>query len=226
MNGYNFTERVRRSLAEAREEAVRLRHEDVQTQHVLFALLRDDSSIAADVIAAFGVKRAEVARSLEETVKLGPEPYEPRSDVPYSARAKKVLELTMDEARLLNHSYVGTQHLLLGLIREEQGVAAQVLAAFGITLDAARERVVQILAAGKQDDAGFQRRAARGVEIPKASSPAWMVGRLNFPVTDSTSMAASLIEVLLRDAAIAGVFAAQRIDAGMLLAALRSAPAA
>jgi ATP-dependent Clp protease ATP-binding subunit ClpC len=184
MQGYHFTERVRKALAMAREEAVRLRHQEVQTQHLLFALLRDDSS---------------VARSVEEIIRFGPEPYEPRSDLPYSTRAKHVLELAMAEARVLNHSYVGTQHLLLGLIHEQKGVAAQALAGFGITLDPARQRVVQVLAAGQQD-AG-----------------------LNFPATGPTSMAASILEVLLRDAAVAGVFAAQGIDPWVLLAALRAA---
>src|SRR6516165_7776175 len=135
MDGYHFTQRVRATLADAREEAVRLRHADVETQHLLFALLREGSSVAAAVIESFDVRLDDVSRSLEEVVKFGPESYEQRGDVGYSRRAKKVLELAMAEARYLNHSHVGTQHLLLGLAREEKGVAAQILSQFGITLE-------------------------------------------------------------------------------------------
>ncbi len=226
MQGYNFTYRVRMALGAAREEASRLGHDEVATQHILLALLRQNPSVAASVIESFAVRLDQVARRLEETVERGPEAHELRTDLPYSSRAKKVLELAMAEALGLNHSYVGTQHLLLGLIREEKGVAAQVLTSFGISIDAARTHVLEILSSGKQDDDGLRRRAASGVEMEMvktdASAPVRMVGYLIPPTAGSTWMAASIIEALLRDAGIAGVFAAQGIDAGTLIAALRS----
>ncbi len=142
----------------------------------------------------------------------------------------------MAEARGLNHSYVGTQHLLLGLIREEKGVAAQVLTSFGISIEAARTHVLEILADGKQDDDGLSRRTASAVEMPRksTSSPgetvAFVVAKevsahVTFPIAPEHTawMAASIIETLLQDANIADVFAAQRIDVRMLTAALRTA---
>jgi len=141
----------------------------------------------------------------------------------------------MAEARGLNHSYVGTHHLLLGLIREEKGVAAQVLASFGISIEAAREHVLEILSSGKQDDDGLRRRTASAVEMARkdTSSPgetvAFVVAKeapahVAFPIAPKRSswMAASIIEVLLQDANIADVFAAQGIDVRMLTAALRT----
>jgi ATP-dependent Clp protease ATP-binding subunit ClpC len=136
MNGYNFTERVRKVLAMAREEASRLHHEYVGTEHILLGLIREGEGVAATVLQNLNVDLEEIQQKIEETVKKGKAPQ--ASDLPYTSRAKKVLELAMAEARDLNHSYVGTEHLLLGLLREEKGIAAQVLADAGINLDAAR----------------------------------------------------------------------------------------
>ncbi len=236
MDGYNFTYRVRMALGAAREEASRLGHDEVATQHLLLALLRQNASVAASVIESFGVRLDDVARRLEETVKRGPEAHELRTDLPYSSRAKKVLELAMAEARGLNHSHVGTHHLLLGLIREEKGVAAQVLTSFGISIEAARTHVLEILSSGKHDDEGLRRRTATAVEMARtdASSPgetvAFVVAKevpahVTLPVAPKHPgwMAASIIETLLQDANIADVFAAQGIDVRMLTAALRTA---
>ncbi len=236
MNGYNFTYRVRMALGGAREEASRLGHDEVATQHILLALLRQNPSVAASAIESFGVRLDQVARRLEETAKRGPEPHELRTDLPYSPRAKKVLELAMAEARGLNHSHVGTHHLLLGLIREEKGIAAQVLTSFGISIDAARTHVLEILSSGKQDDDGLRRRTATAVEMARtsASAPGETVAfvvanevpaHVTFPIAPKhpSWMAASILEALLQDPNIADVFAAQGIDVRMLTAALRSA---
>jgi hypothetical protein len=236
MQGYNFTYRVRIALGAAREEASRFGNDEVATQHILFALLRQSPSVAVSAIESFGVRLDQVARRLEETVKREPEAHEVRTDLPYSSPAKKVLELAMAEALGLNHSYVGTHHLLLGLVREEKGVAAQVLTLFGISIDAARTHVLEILSSGKQDDDGLHRRAATAVEIPRKneSSPGETVAfvvanevpaHVTFPIAPKHTgwMAASIIETLLQDANIADVFAAQGIDVRMLTAALRSA---
>src|SRR5687767_3821816 len=143
MNGYNFTDRVRKVLQMAREEAARLHHEYVGTEHILLGLIREGEGVAATVLQNLNVDLDEIQQKIEETVKKGKAPQ--ASDLPYTSRAKKVLELAMAEARDLSHSYVGTEHLLLGLLREEKGIAAQVLADAGINLDAARAETLRLL---------------------------------------------------------------------------------
>jgi ATP-dependent Clp protease ATP-binding subunit ClpC len=145
MNGYNFTERVRKVLAMAREEAARLHHEYVGTEHILLGLIREGEGVAAAVLQNLSVDLDEVQQKIEETVKKGKAAQATGPDLPYTSRAKKVLELAMAEARELNHSYVGTEHLLLGLLREEKGIAAQVLTDVGVNLDAARTETLRLL---------------------------------------------------------------------------------
>lgn len=134
MHGYNFTDRVRMVFQMAREEAVRLHHEYVGTEHLLLALIREDEGVAAAVLANLGLERAAIRRQIEATVKKGKAVAADGPELPYTSRAKKVLELAMVAARELNHSYVGTEHLLLGLLREEKGIGAQVLVHSGVTL--------------------------------------------------------------------------------------------
>src|SRR5690348_17062367 len=145
MNGYNFTERVRKVLAMAREEAARLHHEYVGTEHILLGLIREGEGVAAAVLQNLSVDLDEIQQKIEETVKKGKAAQTTGPDLPYTSRAKKVLELAMSEARELNHSYVGTEHLLLGLLREEKGIAAQVLTDAGVNLEAARAETLRIL---------------------------------------------------------------------------------
>ena len=145
MNGYNFTERVRKVLAMAREEAARLHHEYVGTEHILLGLIREGEGVAAAVLQNLSVDLDEIQQKIEETVKKGKAAQAAGPDLPYASRAKKVLELAMSEARELNHSYVGTEHLLLGLLREEKGIAAQVLTDAGVNLDAARAETLRLL---------------------------------------------------------------------------------
>ena len=145
MNGYNFTERVRKVLAMAREESARLHHEYVGTEHMLLGLIREGEGVAATIIENLGVKLEALADTIETIVKRGRPGSAVGPDLPYTSRAKKVLELAMSEAREVNHSYVGTEHLLLGLIREEKGIAAQVLTDKGITLAKARDEMISVL---------------------------------------------------------------------------------
>ncbi|HEX9565925.1 MAG TPA: ATP-dependent Clp protease ATP-binding subunit [Gemmatimonadaceae bacterium] len=145
MNGYNFTERVRKVLQMAREEAQRLHHEYVGTEHILLGLIREGEGVAAAVLQNLNVDLDEVQQKIEDTVKKGKAVQATGPDLPYTSRAKKVLELAMSEARELNHSYVGTEHLLLGLLREEKGIAAQVLTESGVNLDAARSETLRLL---------------------------------------------------------------------------------
>src|ERR671925_2139156 len=145
MNGYNFTDRVRKVLQMAREEAARLHHEYVGTEHILLGLIREGEGVAAAVLTNLNVDLEEIQQKIEETVKKGKAAAAAGPDLPYTSRAKKVLELAMSEARELNHSYVGTEHLLLGLLREEKGIAAQVLTYTGVNLDAARAETLRLL---------------------------------------------------------------------------------
>jgi len=144
MNGYNFTDRVRKVLTFSREEAVWLRHEYVGTEHLLLGLVREGEGVAATVLQNLDVELDEIHQKIMDTVKAGRAQIT-GPDLPYTSRAKKVLELAMSEARELNHSYVGTEHLLLGLLREEKGIAAQVLIASGVNFAAVRAETSRIL---------------------------------------------------------------------------------
>jgi len=145
VNGYNFTDRVRKVLQMAREEAARLHHEYVGTEHILLGLIREGEGVAAAVLTNLGVDLDDVQQKVEETVKKGKAAAATGPELPYTSRAKKVLELAMMEARELSHSYVGTEHLLLGLLREEKGIAAQVLTDAGVTLEQARAETLRLL---------------------------------------------------------------------------------
>src|SRR5436190_7897184 len=129
----------------AREESARLHHEYVGTEHLLLGLIREGEGVAATMIQNLDTKLETLELTIETIVKRGRPGSPVGPDLPYTSRAKKVLELAMSEAREINHSYVGTEHLLLGLIREEKGIAAQVLIDSGITLAKARDEMVRIL---------------------------------------------------------------------------------
>src|SRR5215207_9111929 len=147
MNGYNFTERVRKVLAQARVEAPALYHEYVGTEHLLLALARENDGVATAVINSLAVRTDEIIDRILEVLKRGQPGRTTGPDLPYTARAKKVLELAMSEARMLSHSYVGTEHLLLGTIAEEKGIAAQVLKSMGVTLERARSETLRLVGA-------------------------------------------------------------------------------
>ena len=179
MNGYNFTERVRKVLAMAREEAARLHHEYVGTEHILLGLIREGEGVAATVLQNLSVELDEIQQKIEETVKKGKAAQTTGPDLPYTSRAKKVLELAMSEARELSHSYVGTEHLLLGLLREEKGIAAQVLTDAGVNLEAARAETLRILGTempqqqgGAQASTGAQPTPAAPKGEKKSKTPA------------------------------------------------------
>ena len=145
-NLYNFTDRVRKSLALAREEAARLGHEYVGSEHILLGLMREGGGVASSALAELDIKPETVRQRVEEAVKKGTAPRKDNPELPYTSRAKKVLELAMTEARDLGHGYVGSEHLLLGILREETGTGATVLVALGVTLERAREVIRRVLA--------------------------------------------------------------------------------
>lgn len=150
MNGYNFTDRVLKVLQMAREDAARLHHEYIGTEHLLLGLIREGEGVAAAVLTNLNLDLEEIRGRIEGTVKKGEATPAAGPDLPYTSRAKKVLELAMSEARELNHSFVGTEHLLLGLLREEYGVAAQVLNDAGVNLEEARAETLRLLSSEMQ----------------------------------------------------------------------------
>jgi len=168
MNGYNFTDRVRKVLQMAREEAARLHHEYVGTEHILLGLIREGEGVAAAVLQNLNVDLDDIQQKIEETVKKGKAAAAAGPDLPYTSRAKKVLELAMTEARELNHSYVGTEHLLLGLLREEKGIAAQVLTDAGVSLEASRAETLRLLGSDMPQPAGGGATPPQQAAQPKA----------------------------------------------------------
>ncbi|MCM3046560.1 ATP-dependent protease ATP-binding subunit ClpC [Bacillus altitudinis] len=138
-----FTERAQKVLALAQEEALRLGHKNIGTEHILLGLVREGEGIAAKALEALGLVSDKIQKEVESLIGRG---QEVSQAIPhYTPRAKKVTELSMDEARKLGHSYVGTEHILLGLIREGEGVAARVLNNLGVSLNKARQQVLQLL---------------------------------------------------------------------------------
>lgn len=137
-----FTERAQKVLALAQEEAVRLGHNNIGTEHILLGLIREGEGIAAKALTGLGLGLEKIQDEVETLIGRG---QEQPSSIAYTPRAKKVIELSMDEARKLGHTYVGTEHILLGLIREGEGVAARVLNNLGISLNKARQQVLQLL---------------------------------------------------------------------------------
>ena len=142
---YNFTDRVRKVLQMAGEEARRLRHDYVGTEHILLGLICVGEGLAVVVFNNLCVDLERIQEEVEERVRRG-RYFISLEGLPYTSRAKKVLELAMAEARELNHSYVGTEHLLMGLLRERKGIAAEVLGALGVHEEDARREIVKLLA--------------------------------------------------------------------------------
>jgi len=137
-----FTERAQKVLALAQEEAVRLGHNNIGTEHILLGLIREGDGIAAKALIGLGLGLEKIQDEVESLIGRG---QEQPTNIAYTPRAKKVIELSMDEARKLGHTYVGTEHILLGLIREGEGVAARVLNNLGVSLNKARQQVLQLL---------------------------------------------------------------------------------
>src|SRR5207249_6349617 len=144
-----FTERARKVLAYAQEEAQRFNHNYIGTEHMLLGLLREDSGVAARVLTSMGVELGSARSAVERIIGRGDRMV--MGEVGLTPRAKKVIELAVDEARRLNHQYIGTEHLLLGLVREGEGIAAGVLESLGVSLDRVRAQVVQVLNSSGQN---------------------------------------------------------------------------
>ncbi|MEQ1920773.1 MAG: Clp protease N-terminal domain-containing protein, partial [Elusimicrobiota bacterium] len=148
-----FTERAQRVILIAQEEAKRLNHDYVGTEHILLGLIALGEGVAAQVLANLGVDLRRVRSEIEKIVGTG-DNVMLLGEIPFTPRAKKVLEYAVEEAQHMGHSYVGTEHLLLGLIREEEGVAARVLENLGLRLDVVREEVLNLLGEGQSQQQG------------------------------------------------------------------------
>ena len=138
-----FTDRARRVVVLAQEEARILNHNYIGTEHILLGLLREDEGVAAQALKALDISLETVRQQVEEIIGQGQQA--PSGHIPFTPRAKKVLELSLREALQLGHNYIGTEHILLGLIHEGHGVAAQVLVRLGADLDRVRQQVVELV---------------------------------------------------------------------------------
>src|SRR5207253_2316462 len=146
-----FTDRARKVMQLANQEAQRLNHEYIGTEHILLGLVKEGSGVAANVLKNLDIDLRKIRLEIEKIVQSGPDMVT-MGKLPQTPRAKKVIEYSIEEARNLNHNYVGTEHLLLGLLREQEGVAAQVLMNLGLKLEDVREEVLNLL--GHNMDSG------------------------------------------------------------------------
>ncbi|MCP4788186.1 MAG: ATP-dependent Clp protease ATP-binding subunit [Fuerstiella sp.] len=148
-----FTDRARKVMQLANQEAQRFNHEYIGTEHILLGLVKEGSGVAANVLKNLDIDLRKIRIEVEKIVQTGPDMVT-MGKLPQTPRAKKVIEYAMEEARNLNHNYVGTEHLLLGLLREQEGVAAQVLMNLGMKLDDVRDEVLNLLGHGLESAEG------------------------------------------------------------------------
>ena len=148
-----FTDRARRVVVLAQEEARLLNHNYIGTEHILLGLIHEGEGVAAKALESLSISLEGVRAQVEEIIGQGGS--SPSGHIPFTPRAKKVLELSLREALQLGHNYIGTEHILLGLIREGEGVAAQVLVKLGADLSRVRQQVIQLLS-------GYQSGGASG----------------------------------------------------------------
>src|ERR1051326_4936836 len=168
-----FTDRARKVMQLANQEAQRFNHEYIGTEHILLGLVKEGSGVAANVLKNLDIDLRKIRLEVEKIVQTGSGEMVSMGKLPHTPRAKKVIEYSIEEARNLNHNYVGTEHLLLGLLREQEGVAAQVLMNLGLRLEDVREEVLNLLGHNMETDegsesAGGERQATKG----KSKTPA------------------------------------------------------
>ncbi|MGE3173506.1 MAG: ATP-dependent Clp protease ATP-binding subunit [Planctomycetota bacterium] len=145
-----FTDRAKKVMSFARQEAMKFNHEYIGTEHILLGLVQEGSGVAANVLKNMNIDLEKIRHEVEKIVKTGPSMVT-MGQLPFTPRAKKVLELSMEEASQLSHNYIGTEHLLLGLIRENEGIAAQVMMNLGVKLEEVREEVLEFLGASESN---------------------------------------------------------------------------
>src|SRR6266511_274799 len=170
-----FTDRARKVMQLANQEAQRFNHEYIGTEHILLGLVKEGSGVAANVLKNLDIDLRKIRLEVEKIVQHGPGGEQVvMGRLPHTPRAKKVIEYSIEEARNLNHNYVGTEHLLLGLLREQEGVAAQVLMNLGLKLEDVREEVLNLLGHGAEGGEGTSERGSpsSGGKTSKSKTPA------------------------------------------------------
>src|SRR2546425_117326 len=199
-----FNDRAKRVLALAQDEAIRFNHNYIGTEHLLLGLVREGEGVAARVLDSLGVELSKVRTAVEFIIGRGDSTTSP-SEITLSPRTKKVIELGIDEARKHGHSHVGTEHLLLGLVREGQSVGAGVFESLGVSLEQIRHRVIEVL--GKQ-----------GTDMTiDAAAP-----RREGPRPSGLDEHAALSDVFARAASLASARNSALIRSGHLLLAIAS----
>src|SRR3989440_767163 len=173
-----FTDRARKVMQLANQEAQRFNHEYIGTEHILLGLVKEGSGVAANVLKNLDIDLRKIRLEVEKIVQSGPDMVT-MGKLPQTPRAKKVIEYSIEEARNLNHNYVGTEHLLLGLLREQEGVAAQVLINLGLKLEDVREEVLNLL--GHNMDSGENSGGGGGSGTERSTSK----GKSKTPALDS-----------------------------------------
>jgi len=183
-----FTDRARKVMQLANQEAQRFNHEYIGTEHVLLGLIKEGSGVAANVLKNLDIDLRKIRMEVEKLVQSGPDMVT-MGKLPQTPRAKKVIEYSMEEARNLNHNYVGTEHILLGLLREQEGVAAQVLMNLGLKLEDVREEVLNLLGHGMEGEggerAGLGGRATSGSAAAGSGEATAKAGKSKTPALDS-----------------------------------------
>ena len=168
-----FTDRARRVVVLAQEEARMLHHDHIGTEHILLGLIGEGEGVAAKALESLGISQEAVRQQVEEII--GQDRQAPSGHIPLTPRTKKVLELSLREALQLGHNYIGTEHILLGLIGEGEGVAVQVLVKLGADPSRIRQQVIQLLqgSQGKEPAAAGARASMRkGTSKTSVASPA------------------------------------------------------
>ena len=179
-----FTDRARKVMQLANQEAQRFNHEYIGTEHVLLGLIKEGSGVAANVLKNLDVDLRKIRLEVEKLVQSGPDMVT-MGKLPQTPRAKKVIEYSMEEARNLNHNYVGTEHILLGLLREQEGVAAQVLMNLGLKLEEVREEVLNLLGHGMEGAEGTERGGTERAAAAAAAASRPEGGKSKTPALDS-----------------------------------------
>ncbi len=180
-----FTDRARKVMQLANQEAQRFNHEYIGTEHILLGLVKEGSGVAANVLKNLDVDLRKIRLEVEKLVQSGPEMVT-IGKLPQTPRAKKVIEYSMEEARNLNHNYVGTEHILLGLLREQEGVAAQVLMNLGLKLEDVREEVLNLLGHGMESgESGGERGGREGAGTASETSGSPKGTKSKTPALDS-----------------------------------------
>ena len=181
-----FTDRARKVMQLANQEAQRFNHEYIGTEHMLLGLVKEGTGVAANVLKNLDVDLRKIRLEVEKLVQSGPEMIT-MGKLPQTPRAKKVIEYSMEEARQLAHNFVGTEHILLGLLREQEGVAAQVLMNLGMKLEDVREEVLNLLGNGLEGGEGSERggREGAGAGAGGGESSSGKSGKSKTPALDS-----------------------------------------